>query len=202
MIAIKVQYEFSRIDYWSEKIITDKSEPMSVMTDKNSDDAKDMKDELERVLKILHDWLEVWEGTNNRVLTTDQISFLGILARKSVLRESLTKAERQMKTEVHKKVRNSLADIEFLIDAGFIGSTSLWNPAEYGLGESKLPYDIDYWREDIPIDRVCRIVECLVNMFGDEYAVPLLSALQKGIASRPENSNFSIEIPITKRMKS
>lgn len=194
--------KLSTIDYQSEMIISDECMIMSIMTDKKEDNSGEMKDELDRVLKILHDWLEVLESGSNRVLTSDQIAFLGILARKNVLGEQLTKAERQMKTEVHKKVRNSLADIEFLIDSGFIGSTSLWNPAEYGLGDPKLPYDIGYWREDFPVDRICRIIESLVNMFGDEYAVPLISAVQKGIASRPENTSFAIEIPITKRMKS
>ena len=69
------------------------------------------------------------------------------------------------------------------------------------------PFKMETWKEDVPSTYLERIVGGFVEMFGDEYAIPLAKAIEKGLKRYNDRmelmngywTNMSIEVPIIRR---
>jgi hypothetical protein len=148
------------------------------------------------------------------ILTPEQIDFLRIFAEKNINGMSLIPNQREMKSQIHQKVGYALRDIRLLIKCGFIGARSEWDPGGFihdhvnaRLKDKKaqsrpkqtLPYSINTWKEDVSVGTLADIVRTFVEMFGDEYAVPLARSIELGLQEREDVSRVKVEVPIIRR---
>jgi len=163
-----------------------------------------MNERRKEILDSLDNFLETWTESKPKVLTSTDIAELGTFVRKNMLGQSLNDRERKMKSYIHLKLAGALADIERMIDYGFIGKNpTRWNPKheDYKKGKDRDIWNINTWSEDFPIKRVCKLVNCLAEIYGDSYAIPLLTAIQDGLGKRPENYELVVEVRATKYSK-
>ncbi len=69
------------------------------------------------------------------------------------------------------------------------------------------PFRMETWKEDLPAIYLERIVRGFVEMFGDEYAIPIAKAIEKGLKTYNDRmeltknywTNTGIEVPIIRR---
>ena len=141
-----------------------------------------------------------WAENKNRMLEPTQIEMLITIGIKNLEGQPLTPNQRKVKENIHKSFSNAFADIERMNALGFFGNVSCWDPAQYGRRVNRLPFPPEkVWKKDFPIDRVCRFITCLVDMFGDQYATKIARAIAEGLAQRQENSSLTLDVPIIKR---
>jgi len=176
---------------------------VSNMTDNEVNAQRAIRERIKIVEGRLDKMLADWKERDDRILTPDQIDILSYIADHCIRGTPMTPGQRQMKTEVHQKLRNGLCDIERMIDYELMGAQTRYNPYPFFGVKSQLPFDPEkIWREDFPAERVCKFVACLVEMFGDEYAYRLTKAIEDGLRSRKENKDFTIEVRPVKYLKS
>lgn len=152
-------------------------------------------------------WIEEWHkerDKGNSILTENNIDFLGVLVEKNLTGKSLNSNQGSMKKEIHQKFRNAFSDINRMINNEIIGKGGFWNPEFVNQdGKNRYPYDPEIWREDFPLSSVSSFVECLVNLYGDEYAVPIAESIRKGLVTREGwDSKFEVDVPILRRSRS
>lgn len=155
-------------------------------------------------LALRDKWIEEWQKERekgNSILTEDRIDFLGVLVEKNFTGKSLNPNQNSMKKEIHQKFRNAFSDINRMIKEGIIGKG--WNSDDiFQNGKDRYPYDPKIWRENFPLSSVSSFVECLVYLYGDEYAVPLAGAIRTGLTNHEGwGSKFEIDVPILRRIK-
>ena len=150
-------------------------------------------------LDYLDTFLEDWKKEPKGFLTRDQIDFLGRLANKTVYREQLTAAQRQTKSEIHKNLGHAVRDINRMIRHGFVGSSSEWDPWQLDDGKHELPYKMEKWKEDVPVEALVEIIFSFVGMYGDEYAIPIAKAIEDGLRKREQFEKHEIEVPVIRR---
>lgn len=156
--------------------------------------------------ELLDKQIEAWKSDGSRILTDDNLDVLRSLASKNLAnmenKQNLTPNERSQKTLIHQKLRNGVKDIIRMIDLGIMGPSSMWNPFCYDDRVDRLPYDVEVWKEDFSVSDIGKLVECLVSMFGDEYAVPLADAIRRGLEAKEGwNSSYEVDVPVIKRGK-
>ncbi|MHA1290971.1 MAG: hypothetical protein ACTSPB_26620, partial [Candidatus Thorarchaeota archaeon] len=143
-----------------------------------------LKERLEILDSDFNIWMDECEA-GNTILTKGEIEGLRILAEKNLRfqsrKQDLNPAQRKQKECVHRKMRNALADLNRMVDNGFIGADSYWNPSAYNPNLDSLPYKIEIWHEDFPVHSVGNFVRALVEMFGDEYAIPIAQGIEEGL---------------------
>jgi len=156
------------------------------------------------------DWLdkqvESWKQANDRILTDDNIEILRTLAMKNLTnrenKQNLTPNERAQKTDIHQKLRNGFNDIYRMINIQMMGPNSFWNPNCFDDRVNRLPYDVATWKEDFKAYDVGQFVECLVAMFGDEYAIPIADAIRRGLEAKEGlDSSYEVDVPVIRRNK-
>jgi len=156
--------------------------------------------ELKGRLSQLDEWIEKWSKHKHKILTAEQIERLRDLAKKNAEGNSVSPAVRKTKQYIHEKLRDAMSDIAVMTELGFIGGpmsrASLWDPHTYNeKAKSRLVYDPDkFWREDFPAKDVAVFIMALVEMFGDEYAIPLVGAIEDGLSMRDK---FECEIQVS-----
>jgi len=152
--------------------------------------------------------IEIWlkeERDNRSNFTEDQIKFLGILAEKNLKylsnKQALTDPQRQMKTSIHKYMRNTVLDLSRMVNYGFIGPESYWNPISWG-GKDSPPFDDKVIKNCFPSYDISILIEALVGMFGDEYAIPIANGIEKGLRkSEGWDTSYEIEVPVIRKAK-
>jgi len=175
---------------------------ISYMTDNEAKMKKQSEERIGLALGPLDVWLHAWKKRDDRILTPAEIGILRYIAEHNLRATPLTHNQQQMKTEIHQKLRDSLCDIERMIDYEFMGTRTRWNPAQFFPAKSRHPFDSEkIWREDFPAKRVCKFIKCLVEMFGDDYAHHLTKAIEDGLRSRPENDGYLVEVRPVKYLK-
>jgi hypothetical protein len=156
------------------------------------------------------EWLdrmvEDWKQSKDRILTDDKIDALRTIALKNLdyreNKQNLTQNVRAQKTDIHQKLRNGFLDIVRMINMEMMGPNSKWNPYCHDDRVDRLPYDVNTWREDFKAYDVGQFVECLVSMFGDDYAIPIADAIRRGLeANDGFDSKFEVDVPVIKRSK-
>lgn len=162
--------------------------------------------------------LQEWKSKKRGLLTTHEIEFLYVLAEKHFTGRRLNPSQRVDKSFIHDKVGYGVRDISYLVSLGFIGWDSRWDPLGICICDSyrqnprldepiNPPYKMDIWKKEISSDRLARIVEKFVDMYGEEYAIPLAKAIERGLKRHTDRSeilgnhwnNTSVEVPIIKR---
>ncbi len=70
------------------------------------------------------------------------------------------------------------------------------------------PYKMDTWRKEVPIDYLNKIVEKFVDMYCEEYAIPLAKSIERGLKKFTDRyleisgnywNNTGVEVSIIKR---
>jgi len=173
-----------------------------------TDDEELRKRELDARIKQALDRLDYdikrWKKCKDTILTNDNVDMLRLLAEKNIKGGNLSQNQREMKKDIHQNLRNAFFDIDRLITIGFMGKSYVFDPANYTypMVKSKNVYDQEkIWKQDFPIEKVGHFIKALVEMFGDEYAIPLASAIEDGLIEN-QSGQFEIEVPIIKRIKS
>jgi hypothetical protein len=148
-------------------------------------------------------------------LTPEQLDFLTTLAQKNIDQMPLSADELVMRSQIHEMVGYVLRDVRLLIRCGFIGARSEWDPSGFihdhvyarvndkapSRPKKTLPYPIDTWREGVSIGTLADIVRTFVEMYGDEYAVPLARSIELGLQEREDRSKVTVEVPVIRRAK-
>jgi hypothetical protein len=148
-------------------------------------------------------------------LTSEQLDFLTTLAKKNIDQLPLSADEMEARSHIHQKVGYVLRDVRLLIRCGFIGARSEWDPGgfihdhiaarvngkEPSRPERTLPYVIDTWKEDVSVGTLADIVRTFVEMYGDEYAVPLARSIELGLQEREDRTKVTVEVPVVRRAK-
>jgi hypothetical protein len=150
-------------------------------------------------LKTLDRLLSQWARSEDKVITYEELRVLLKIADKNLRHHKMTGAQRNAKSQLHKRICGALADIERMVLLEFIGSPSRWDPADWGEEDGKPPYPDEVWRSDLPIGRLAVIVRRLVGMFGEDYAVPLANALEEGYRDHLQDEEITVEVPIVLR---
>jgi hypothetical protein len=186
------------------------------MTDKLITPDELRKEKVEEMLQWLGMQLrEVGDLPNNKrgFLTPQQIDFLTTFARKNIDQMSLSPNQREMKSQIHQKVGHALRDVRLLIRCGFIGARSEWDPGGFiydhvsarlkderaSRPKQVLPYAIDTWKEEVSVGTLADIVRTFVEMYGDEYAVPMARSIELGLQEREDLSKVKVEVPVIRR---
>jgi hypothetical protein len=148
------------------------------------------------------------------ILTSEQIDFLATYAENSLIEKSLNPNQREMKSQIHQKVGYALRDIRLLIKCGFIGARSEWDPSgfiyDYVYKRKNadtapprpkpcLPYSVNTWKQDVSVGTLADIVRTFVEMYGDEYAVPLARSIELGLQENEDPLRVKVEVPIIRR---
>ena len=187
-------------------------------------------DDVPAILEELAQQLEVWKSESRILITSDQIEFLRDLANKHLMGQQLNTNQRVMKTRIHMAVGSGMDDIARLISLGFIGISSKFDPLgpvpdkPFPMTSEELrlhqyrrprmmekidpPFKVDTWRKEVPVSCLETIVECFVEMYGEEYAIPLARAIEKGLKTNIDRSEImdnrwtdtEIEVSIKKHM--
>jgi len=140
----------------------------------------------------LREWAAL-PSSERGILTQDEINFLLVLHEKSLRRpQGLTDAQRGMKAEVSHRVGRAIRDIILLIKLGFIRADDRLN--------SKPAFKVDTWKDEIPAEYLAAIVETMVQMFGDEYALPLAKAIEEGLLYNSRGVD-SVEVPVIRKKR-
>lgn len=137
----------------------------------------------------MRDW-ESLDVKNRGIITVSQIPFLLTLREKSLRGGSLGPAQRTMKSEIHQEVGRAIRDIIILINLGFIRPDN-----RQGI---KPDFKESMWKEEIPSNRLSVIVQTMVEMFGEEYAIPLARAIEEGLRKKYGNKDH-IEVPVIRK---
>jgi hypothetical protein len=146
-------------------------------------------------------------------LTPEQLDFLTTFAQKNIDQMPLSADELEMRSQIHEMVGYVLRDVRLLIRCGFIGARSEWDPGGFihdhvsarvndkapSRPEKKLPYPIDTWKEDVSVGTLADIVRTFVEMYGDEYAVPLARSIELGLQEREDRSKVKVDVPVIRR---
>ena len=83
-----------------------------------------------------------------------------------------------------------------------MGPSSKFNPWLPGsTTKSKLPFKMETWAEEITAERLCKLVQMMVKMYGDKYAYPLAKAIEDGLRGRQENYDFTVEVQPVKYLR-
>jgi len=170
----------------------------------NENKQRIIKERLALKDKYIETWLED-QRHGRSTLTEDRIQFLGLLAEKNLKylsnKQNLSDSQRQMKTNMHEWMRNSILDLNRLVTYGFIGSESYWDPESWG-GKSSPPFDPEILRGCFPSFDMATLIEALVGLYGDDYAIPIANGIEKGLRKRMGwNSSFEVEVPVIRRAK-
>lgn len=169
----------------------------------------DYQNELIKARLALKDsYIDLWLkdlGDGRSSLTEDRIGFLGILAEKNLKflsnKQNLTDPQRQMKTNLHEWMRNSVLDLSRMAKYGFIGPDSLWDPGCWGQ-KSNLPFDPKVMKELFSPYDIANFIEALVGMYGDEFAIPIANGIEKGLIKREGlGSSFDVEVPVIRKAR-
>ena len=160
--------------------------------------------------RIVAEWLEA-KRDENALLSTEQIEFLGLLAEKNLKnlsnKQGLTLSQRKIPGNIRRTLRNAVFDLERMGKYGFLGvgedsSESIWNPKTLGSSKDREMFKKELLKKDFPVRSVSTFVECLVRLYGDEYAIPLAFAIQAGLTARePWESDFEVDVPVLRRSK-
>ncbi|MHA1286830.1 MAG: hypothetical protein ACTSPB_05430 [Candidatus Thorarchaeota archaeon] len=171
----------------------------------NDNKERIIRERLSDLDTIFKDWMNEFER-GNTILTKGEIEGLYTLAEKNFKflsrKQGLNDNQRKTKEYVHKKMGNAILDLSRMATYGFIGTYTEWNPNAYNPNLDSLPYKIETWHDEFPVYHVSNFIRALVMMFGDEYALPIAEAIERGLKGRPENINHSIEVPIIKKLSS
>jgi len=183
-------------------IISDSLHIVGYMTDMNEVPNRLTRDQRKWLFDSLDEWIEGWVKSKDRILTKPQIECLGVIAKKNLIQRQLTKAERQMKSDIHKTVGWMFKDLERMMYMDFMGPYSKFDPAWPGSKtKSRLPFKVETWAEEITAERLCKLVQMMVKMHGDKYAYPLAKAIEDGLRGRQENYDFTVEVQPVKYLR-
>jgi hypothetical protein len=169
-------------------------------------------------LQTLDDFLQCWEELRKKTpgaLTSHEIESLKVIAEKHLYNRQLTGAQRETKSQIHKRIGAAFRDIWMLMRCDFMGSSSRWDPTGWKGWQrasrmealkhmvnpkTNLPYDLETWKKDVPILVLVDIVRTFVEMYGDEYAAPLAKAIECGLQVHDTPKQVIVEVPIIKKL--
>lgn len=188
----------------------------------NEDEAKAFekrkKEIIDFKIDLLDKYMDEWnqariEGNTN--FTEGDIGLLAKLAEKNLKncgnKQGLNDNQRKAKQGVRRRTRNSLADLNRMVRNGFIGIGSgsmanSWNPKVWDSDKDRYMFDIEDVKEDLPVQSLTNVVQALVELYGDKYAIPLADAIRQGLITfegskkrEPWESVYDIDVPILRR---
>lgn len=103
-------------------------------------------------------------------------------------KETVSVGLRKVKSEFHLSLKNAFEDIYRAVEWDIISDFS--------------PYKKDTWKEDFPAFYVAEFTKRLVQLYGDEYAIPIVQAIREGLQSKEGwDSGYRIDVQITKTAK-
>lgn len=185
------------------KVNPDEFAYISDMTDNEVMTERETRRQIEDRSSVLDTFLAQWKDSRDKILTTSQIDCLRYLAEHNLRGTSLTHNQAEMKSQIHQALRDGFRDIDRMISFGFMSRASRWNPASIHWKKRDVePFDPDkIWKKDFPLERVKNLVHCLVSLYGDEYAYGLIKAIEEGLQSRIENSEYEVQVRLTKYVR-
>ena len=154
--------------------------------------------ELERIkLDEIRLKLDNWAGINQcrsprtRLFTSETILQIEKIYEYWLDKKSMPPSIRKTKSDIQMGIRNTISDLNTLVDVGLIGLYS--------------PYKSDEWIDYCNYSLVCSLVQRLVEMYGDICASYFASAIADGLQTyddmngRESDGSYELDVSIVRR---